>query len=354
MSLVTMYESSVRRKRDEISRLKTDRVRYVNIVSDCSKKILTATKQANSTKSTSTFKSRINEIERENKKKTDAEKKISEFDKKIANKEKELLKEEQKLSKAKEDEYKQIEWQRKMTMDNLSLDLSIQKENQKKLIKEVDKLKETKEKISILFIASNPDIEFIDDDGNTVQQQKLKLEKEAREIHESIQKSLKRDSISFETRWATRVTDLLQFINEVNPTILHFSGHGTSDGKLVFQDNNDKPKLLSMDALVELINASSDNLRLVVLNNCFSSILSEKIVDNIEASIGMNNTIGDQAAIVFASQLYSSIGFGLSLEKAFQQAIVALKLYEIPEEQTPQLYLSNGIEAKDIYLVTKN
>lgn len=146
----------------------------------------------------------------------------------------------------------------------------------------------------------------------------------------------------------------MQFINEVNPTILHFSGHGTSDGKLVFQDNNDKPKLLSMDTLVELINASSDNLRLVVLNNCFSSIISEKIIDKIEISIGMNNSIGDEAAIVFASQLYSSIGFGLSLEKAFQQAIVSLKLYEIPEEQTPQLYVSEGIEAKDIYLVTKN
>lgn len=353
MSLVTMYESNVRRKRDEISRLKTDRVKYVNIVSDCSKKILSATKQANSTKSTSTFKNKMNEIERENKKKSDAEKKITEYDKKIANKEKELLKEEKKLSKAKEDEYKQIERQRKMTMDSLSLDLSIQKEKQNKLIREVDKLKEAKEKINILFIASNPDIEFVDDDGNTKQKQKLKLEKEAREIHESIQKSLKRDSISFETRWATRVTDLIQFINEVNPTILHFSGHGTSDGKLVFQDNNDKPKLLSMDALVELINASSDNLRLVVLNNCFSSIISEKIVDNIEASIGMNNSIGDQAAIVFSSQLYSSIGFGLSLEKAFQQAIVALKLYEISEEQTPQLYISEGIEANDIYLVTK-
>lgn len=353
MSLVTMYESNVRRKRDEISRLKTDRVKYVNIVSDCSKKILSATKQANSTKSTSTFKNKMNEIERENKKKSDAEKKITEYDKKITNKEKELLKEEKKLSKAKEDEYKQIERQRKMTMDSLSLDLSIQKEKHNKLIREVDKLKEAKEKINILFIASNPDIEFVDDDGNTKQKQKLKLEKEAREIHESIQKSLKRDSISFETRWATRVTDLIQFINEVNPTILHFSGHGTSDGKLVFQDNNDKPKLLSMDALVELINASSDNLRLVVLNNCFSSIISEKIVDNIEASIGMNNSIGDQAAIVFSSQLYSSIGFGLSLEKAFQQAIVALKLYEISEEQTPQLYISEGIEANDIYLVTK-
>lgn len=353
MSLVTTYENIIRKKRDEISRLKIDRVKYDKIISDCSKKILLATKQANSTKSTSTFKSRMNDIERESKKKSDAEKKITEYDKKIVNKEKELLKEEIKLNKAKEEEYKQIERRKMIAIDNLSLDVSIQKETQDKLIKEFDKLKEAKEKISILFIASNPDIEFIDDVGNTVQQQKLKLDKEAREIHESIQKSLRRDSISFETRWATRVTDLIQFINEVNPTILHFSGHGTSDGKLVFQDNNDKPKLLNMDTLVELINASSDNLRLVVLNNCYSSIISEKIVDNIEASIGMNNSIGDQAAITFASQLYSSIGFGLSLEKAFQQAIFALKLYEIPEEHTPQLYLSDGIEAKDIYLVTK-
>ena len=39
----------------------------------------------------------------------------------------------------------------------------------------------------------------------------------------------------------------------------------------------------------------------------------------------------------------------LSLEKAFQKAIVSLKLYEIPEDQTPQLYVSDGIEAKNIY-----
>ena len=81
-----------------------------------------------------------------------------------------------------------------------------------------------------------------------------------------------------------------------------------------------------MEALVELINASSDNLRLVVLNNCFSSIISEKIVDNIEASIGMNSSIGDQAAIVFASQLYSSIGFGLSLEKSISTSNSIIKI----------------------------
>ena len=69
----------------------------------------------------------------------------------------------------------------------------------------------------------------------------------------------------------------------------------------------------------------------------------------------MSTSIGDDAAIVFASQLYSSIGFGLSLEKAFQQATLALKLYDIPEDETPKLYvISERIEAKDIYLVTKD
>ena len=56
---------------------KKERVRYVNMVSDCSKKILHATKQSSSTKSSSTYKSKINEIARESKKKTDAEKKIT-------------------------------------------------------------------------------------------------------------------------------------------------------------------------------------------------------------------------------------------------------------------------------------
>ena len=353
MSLVTMYESSVKRKKDEIARLKKDRVRYVNEASNCSKKILTATKQVNSTKSQSTLKSKLNEIERENKRKSDAERKITDYDKKIANKEKELLREEEKLYRAKEQEQKEYERKRQQTMDDISRDILIQKQAQNKLIEEVIKLKESKNKINILFIGSNPDIDFIDDDGNTRQQQFLKLEKEASEIHDAIQRSLKRDSINYQIRWAARVTDLIQYINEVEPTILHFSGHGTSDGKLVFQDNNDQPKLLQMDTLVELINASSNNLRLVVLNNCFSSVIAEKIVNNIESSIGMNTSIGDDAAITFASQLYSSIGFGLSLEKAFKQATLAIKINEIPEDQTPELFTADGISANDIFIVTK-
>lgn len=34
--------------------------------------------------------------------------------------------------------------------------------------------------------------------------------------------------------------------------------------------------------------------------------------------------------------------------------IVVLKLYDIPEDETPKLFVSNGIETNEIYLVTKN
>lgn len=56
----------------------------------------------------------------------------------------------------------------------------------------------------------------------------------------------------------------------------------------------------------------------------------------------MTTAIGDEAAYVFAAQLYSSIGFGLSLSTAFNQAVVALQLEGIQEDQTPQLFCKDG------------
>lgn len=338
MSFVDMYSNNIRRKREEIARLKKERLRYVGIVSDSGSKILRAKQQASNTKSQATIKSKLNEINREEKKKSDAEKKINEYDKKIATKEKELNNEEIKLQKEQDKENKAQQKRYTESINSLNKNIKLQQIAQLELSNEIKKLKAAKEKINILFIGANPTLN-------------LNLEKEAREIRESIIKSLNRDSINFETRWATRTTDLFQYINEVNPTIIHFSGHGTENGELVFQDNNDNPKFVSREAITEMINASSDEVRLVVFNNCYSSIIAEGVVNNIEAAIGMNISIGDDAAIQFASQLYSSIGFGLSLEKAFNQAIISLKLEGIDEDTAPQLYTNENINASDIYLV---
>ena len=339
MALIDTYRNNVRRKKEETSRLKNEKVKYVGIVSASSSKIVKEKQQINNTKSQATIKSKLNEINREEKKKSDAEKKISEYDKRIATKEKELYNEEMKLSKEQDKEAKTQQLTYEKNIKSLNTNIELQRKSQLELSNEVKKLKKAKEKINILFIGANPKLD-------------LNLEKEAREIRDSIVRSLNRDSINFETRWATRTNDLFQYINEVNPTIIHFSGHGNERGQLIFQDNNDNPKFVSREAIIEMINASSDDIRLVVFNNCYSSVIAESVVENIEAAIGMSISIGDNAAIQFASQLYSSIGFGLSLERAFNQAIVSLKLESIQEEETPQLYINEKFRASDIHLVT--
>ena len=65
----------------------------------------------------------------------------------------------------------------------------------------------------------------------------------------------------------------------------------------------------------------------------------------------MADTIGDDAARVFAAQFYSAIGFGKSVSIAFEQAKAALLLEGIREEETPELFLQEGVEAEDFILV---
>lgn len=353
MSLLSIYSSNVKRKKDELARLKKDRVRYVSDVSSASQKITRLSSQLNNTKSPSSIKSKLNEISREEKKKSDAEKKVSDYDKKIATKERELYNEEIKLQKEQEKENKKAENMRTIEINSIHDKVEYQRLHQIQMDNEIRKLKESKEKINILFIASNPDIIFTDEQGEIRQQQKLSLDKEARDIAESIQKSADRDSINFVTKWATRTDDLFQYINEVNPTIIHFTGHGTEDGKLVFHDKNDNPKLVGIDAIIQMINAITDDLRLVVFSNCYSSNIAEKVAEYVEATIGMNTAVREDVAMIFASQLYSAIGFGFSLDKAFKQAMAKLSLegIETKDCEVPELFVKDGLKAEEIYLI---
>src|SRR4051794_40966723 len=72
-------------------------------------------------------------------------------------------------------------------------------------------------KHTILFLAANPP-------GTG----RLALEDEARSIHAELKRSGHRDRFEFLTRWAAEPLDLLRELREVQPTVLHFSGHGAA------------------------------------------------------------------------------------------------------------------------------
>jgi len=117
------------------------------------------------------------------------------------------------------------------------------------------------EKTKILFFASNPQ-------NTTV----LSLDEEVRSINKKIRESEYRDSLEFVTMWAVRPTDILDGLNLHKPTITHFSGHGSGEDGLILTDDQGKSKLVSTDALKALFSTVKDNIRLVVLNACFSAV----------------------------------------------------------------------------------
>lgn len=186
------------------------------------------------------------------------------------------------------------------------------------------------EKITVLFIASNP-----------LDQSKLALDEEIRSIEHKIKLSEYRNAVQLKSIWATRPDDLLQAMNEHEPTIIHFSGHGSTHDELVLQSNSGEAKLVKISAIVSLMKIQSDTLKLVVFNTCYSLNQAKEVSNHIPAAIGMNTAIGDKAARVFSAQLYSAIGFGKDISTAFQQAKVALMLEGIQEEKTPELYLND-------------
>ena len=116
-------------------------------------------------------------------------------------------------------------------------------------------------------------------------------------------------------------------------------------------DNNRQAKPVSAEALKMLFTTLKDNIRVVVLNACYSEIQAQAIAEVIDCVVGMSTAIGDEAAIIFAASFYRAIGFGRSIKDAFDQGKTAIMLEGIPEANTPQLLTRTGVDPSSIVLI---
>lgn len=174
----------------------------------------------------------------------------------------------------------------------------------------------------ILLLAANP--------KNTDQ---LRLDKEAREIEAGLKRSIYRDDFELLAKGAVRLSDFRRYMLEVNPQILHFSGHGAGEHGLVLEDDQDQMQLMPTEQLAGMFKLfASQGLECVVLNACYSEVQAQAIHQFVPYVIGMNQAIGDRAAIAFAIAFYDALGAGKSVEFAFELA--KTQLIGLQEDQT--------------------
>ena len=180
--------------------------------------------------------------------------------------------------------------------------------------------------IKILFLASDPS-----------DAARLRLGQELREIREKLQMAKQRGQFILESREAVRPGDITQAIFDVEPQIVHFSGHGTSIGELCFEDVVGKVKIVQPEALSALFEMESERVKCVVLNACYSNVQAESIAQHIPYVIGMVGEIGDKAAIAFAVGFYKALGANRTVEQSYKAGCVEIRLEGIPEHLTPVL-----------------
>jgi hypothetical protein len=196
------------------------------------------------------------------------------------------------------------------------------------------------EQIKILFLSANPkDIS------------RIRLDEEVREVDQKIRMGEFRDQLTLIPHFAVRPGDLQETLLRHQPHVLHFSGHGSATQGIVLEDNQGRTKLVSSAALAALFSAIRDNLRIVLLNACYSSLQAEVITQTVDFTIGMRKEIGDRSAIVFSAAFYRGLAFGRSVQESFDLGVGALMLEGIPEEQTPALLPRKGVDASHAYLI---
>ncbi len=187
---------------------------------------------------------------------------------------------------------------------------------------------------SVLLLAANP--------TGTVN---LRLQEEEREIKERLRLA-GYGKIPINSTGATRPRDIQQAMLDFEPQIVHFSGHGTGESGLSFEDIAGQEKLVDSKALTDLFRLFSSQIECIVLNACHSKFQAEAISEHIDYVIGMSQSIGDRAAIEFSIGFYSAIGTGKPFEFAYELGCNAIQLEGIQGHQIPTLYKKKSIYPK--------
>jgi hypothetical protein len=177
--------------------------------------------------------------------------------------------------------------------------------------------------IPLLFMTANP-----------TDTARLRLEVEYREVDDALLKARYRERFTLELRPALRASDVQESLLRYQPGIVHFSGHGAEAG-LIFEDDAGKLRLIDPAAVADLFRIVTPKVQIVVLNACWSAAQAEQIAPHVQCVIGMTQPVGDRAAIEFAAAFYRALGYGTSVQAAFdfgvnQIALMGLKSADIP------------------------
>lgn len=173
-------------------------------------------------------------------------------------------------------------------------------------------------RLKILMLTANPAGSY-----------QLELEKEHSRITKKLQE--KTEQFSLIVHHAVNNTEFKELNETTKPNVLHFSGHGNSNGIMLQNDDKNGSALLTaraLDALFEYFADEGVLFKAVVLNACYTEDQAQAIANHVPYVIASTTAISDEAAIAFSVGFYFKLDAqGGNIEQSFRsgrtQAVTA-------------------------------
>jgi hypothetical protein len=128
---------------------------------------------------------------------------------------------------------------------------------------------------------------------------------------------------------ATRLDDIAVRLLDARPDIVHFAGHGTPDGQLLFEDDHGLSSPVYIDRLARLFGALG-RLRATVLTSCYSGSYTAELLTVSDAVAGSPVPLADRCALAFSENFYRALGENLTARESFDLAVAAMDVVGCP------------------------
>lgn len=195
-------------------------------------------------------------------------------------------------------------------------------------------------RVGILFLGASPE-----------RHATLRVDREVQQIAAMVREAPLRDRIVLVSELAATADDVHRSLLARHPQVLHFSGHGSKTNAILVEEASGMPRSIPADSLFKLLDIFKDELRLVVLNACYSEAQAKDAAAIIDAVIGMSDAISDDAAMSFSRALYRALAHGEHLRRAFDLGCSQIQLDGFPSEAgIPRLFALRE-DPRDIVLV---
>lgn len=172
----------------------------------------------------------------------------------------------------------------------------------------------------------------------------IRVEREFSEIERRLNSSSHRKLFSVKIALGVRSSDFSEVLLRHAPNILHFSGRGDKKTGILLADDSTSHRPVLNKALTQLLKILKDNLEVLVFNACYTRRQAQGLAKTFDYTIGMNADLDDDSAIDFSASFYQALGYGRTVQVAFELARNRLRMENRSTAKAPFLLCRPGID----------